>query len=95
MKAKLLLALATTTLACLALADCGGGEADTSSLSSTGSSAPSYPLGSPASVLDTQEVLALAEKTSETALPFAVAGAAVTVYPVDDQTSEPMSIDGT
>ena len=68
-------------------------QVDTSGTYSNGGTAPV--LGSPPSVLDTQEVLALTNKSSETAQPFAVDGGAVSVYPADDETSEPISVNGT
>jgi len=95
MKAKLVFALGSIVIGCLALTDCGGGGADTSALNSGGSASPSEPLGGPPSVLDTQQVLALSEKSSETAQPFAVDGGVVSVYPTDDETSQPISVDGT
>lgn len=95
MKAKLVFALGGIVLGCLSLTDCGGGGAATSGFNSGSSASPSDPLGGPPSVLDTQQVLALAEKSSETAQPFAVDGGAVSVYPTEDETSEPISVDGT
>ena len=89
MKARLAFVLGMTALGCLALTDCGGEQADTSGTYSNGGTAPV--LGSPPSVLDTQEVLALTNKSSETAQPFAVDGGAVS----DDETSEPISVNGT
>jgi hypothetical protein len=46
--------------------------------------------------LDTAAVLAIVQtKTSETAEPFQVDNGAVEVIPVGDQTSAPISVDGT
>lgn len=75
----------------LMLAGCGGG-ADGGCCRTSGGS---YPPAPPPTVLDTQAVLSIAEKPSETAQPFAVDGGAVTVYPADDETSEPISVDAT
>ncbi len=75
----------------LMLAGCGGGADDGCCRNNGGSTTP----GSPPSVLNTQAVLSIAKKPSETAQPFAVDGGAVTVYPTDDQTSEPISVDAT
>jgi hypothetical protein len=46
--------------------------------------------------LDTAAVLAIVQaKTSETTSPFAVDGGLVAVTPVGDETSAPISVDGT
>ena len=95
MKPRLVLALGAGALACLLLTDCGGEQADTSGLTSNGGNPSSYPVGSPPSVLDTQQVLILAQKSSETTDPFVVDGGAVSVYPTNDETSDPISVDGT
>lgn len=75
----------------LMLAGCGGG-ADSGCCKSNG---VPYPQNLPPSVLDTQAVLRIAEKPTETTQPFAVDGGLVSVYPDDDQTSEPISVDAT
>jgi hypothetical protein len=95
MKPRLVLALGAGALVCLLLTDCGGEQADTSGLLSNGGNSSTNPLGIPPTVLDTQQVLLLAQKSSETADPFAVDGGVVTVYPTDDETSDPISVDGT
>jgi hypothetical protein len=72
---------------CLALIGCGGGDA-----ASTPTSAPT----APPTQLDTAEVLAIVQtRTSDTTEPFAVDNGAVTVTPADDETGEPISVDGT
>jgi hypothetical protein len=45
--------------------------------------------------LNTADVLALAQKTSETSTPFNVDGGAVALTPVNDETGEPTVVDGT
>lgn len=94
MKPRIALLICSTALVCVALASCGG---------SSGSAPPPVhtvppPPPPPAMTmdLDTAAVLAIVQTmTSETASPFAVDGGLVAVTPVGDETSAPISVDGT
>ncbi len=86
MKTSNLIAFAVGTGMCAALYACGGGGN-----SSSGGATPMLP-GPPATLmLSVNDVLGRAKVQSETADPFTVTGAAVN--PVNDETSDPMSID--
>ena len=89
MKDKTAIFAGATALGCLALAACG----------SDGTTTPFPPAvsnpGPTTTELNTADVLALAQKTSETSAPFNVDGGAVALTPVDDETGEPTVVDGT
>jgi len=93
MKPEIALLISSTAVVCLALASCGGGGA------SVPRAAPPAPPAAPPPVtmdLNTAAVLAIVQtKTSETAEPFQVDNGAVEVIPVGDETSAPISVDGT
>ncbi len=72
--------------ACMVLASCGGDNGHTGST----------PPPPPTMELDTAAVLSIVRtQTSETAEPFQVDNGAVTVTPVGDETSTPISVDDT
>ena len=94
MKARIASSIGGVWLCCRLLAGCGGGN--------HGSSMPPMQTGMPPPPpvmtmdLDTSAVLVIVQtKTSETADPFQVDGAAVAVTPVGDETSAPISVDAT
>ncbi len=74
--------------ACIVVASCDGHRG------SSGSASPPPP---PTTMeLDTAAVLAIVQtKTSENTEPFEVDNGAVAVIPVGDETSSPISVDGT
>lgn len=74
--------------ACIVVASCHGNR---------GSSGSASPPPTPTTMeLDTAAVLAIVQtKTSETTEPIEVDNGAVTVIPVGDETSSPISVDGT
>ena len=93
MKDRIALLIGSAAMSCALLAGCGGGNHGTSMQ-------PPPPPSKPPPVmtmdLDTAAVLAIVQtKTSETADPFEVDGAAVAVTPVGDETSSPISVDAT
>jgi hypothetical protein len=81
----------------MALASCGGGGAGAPPAAPPTPPAPPAAPPPPVTMeLDTAAVLAIVQtKTSETAEPFQVDNGAVEVIPVGDQTSAPISVDGT
>ena len=68
------------------LAACGGPDHPNASL-------PPVPIPQTPQALDAAQVLALAQKTSETASPFAVNGGLVTLTDTSE-TSSPIAVDG-
>jgi hypothetical protein len=97
MKPRIALLISSTAVVSLALASCGGGGG--SAPPAAPPTPPAPPAAPPPPVtmeLDTAAVLAIVQtKTSETAEPFQVDNGAVEVIPVGDQTSAPISVDGT
>ena len=94
MKAGLASSIGGAGLCCMLLAACGGGN--------RGAAMPPKQPGMPAPPpvmtmdLDTAALLVIVQtKTSETADPFQVDGAAVAVTPVGDETSAPINVDAT
>jgi len=94
MKARSALSICGATLSCVVLASCGGDR--------HGASMPPPPPAPPPPPpqmtmdLDTAAVLAIVQtKTSDTADPFQVDNGAVAVTPIGDETSAPISVDGT
>ena len=94
MKARMAFSIGGAGLCCVLLAGCGGGN--------HGANMPPTQPGMPAPPpvmtmdLDTAAVLVIVQtKTSETADPFPVDGAAVAVTPVGDETSAPIDVDAT
>jgi hypothetical protein len=94
MKPTIALLISSSAVVCMALASCGGSGAGAPP---SAPSAPPAPPPPPVTMdLDTAAVLAIVQtKTSETAEPFQVDDGAVEVIPVGDQTSTPISVDGT
>jgi hypothetical protein len=86
MKARTALVLAVSALGGAVLTGCGGSDE---------SGNPITPTSNQAQSLDTSQVLALAQQTSEVSAPFAVNNDAIVITPIDDETSEPLSINGT
>ena len=84
-----LIAARLLPLLCLALAACGSGDTTTPFPPAVSNPGPAT------TELNTADVLALAQKTSETSTPFNVDGGAVALTPVDDETGEPTVVDGT
>jgi hypothetical protein len=97
MKPRIALLISSTAVVCMALASCGGSGA--SAPPGKPPAQPTPPAAPPPPVtmdLDTAAVLAIVQtKTSETAEPFQVDNGAVEVIPVGDETSAPISVDGT
>jgi hypothetical protein len=97
MKPRIALLISSTAVVCMALASCGGSGA--SPPPAAPPAAPPAPPAAPPPVtmdLDTAAVLAIVQTmTSETAQPFQVDNGAVEVIPVGDETSAPISVDGT
>lgn len=89
MKDKTAMLAGATALGCLALTACGSGDTTTPFPPATSNPGPTT------QQLSTADVLALAQKPSETKLPFSVNGGAVAVTPANDETGEPVVIDGT
>lgn len=94
MKTKFALSMAATGLVSMALASCGGG---TASVSAAAPPPPTAATPPPVTMqLDTTAVLGIVQgQTSETAAPFQVDDSAVAVTPLFDETSAPISVDGT
>jgi hypothetical protein len=86
MKASNLIAFAVGAGMCAALYACGG-----SGNSSSGGTMPVQPIPPVTLMLNVNDVLGRAKIQSETADPFTVTGGSVN--PVNDETSDPMSID--
>jgi hypothetical protein len=101
MKDRIALLIGSAAVSCTLLASCGGGPRGTymPPVATTPPSMPAPPPPPPPPPpttmdLDTAAVLAIVQtKTSETADPFQVDGAAVAVTPVGDETSAPLSVD--
>jgi hypothetical protein len=97
MKPRIALLISSTAVVCMALASCGG--SGTTVPRAAPPAPPAPPAAPPPPVtmdLDTAAVLAIVRtKTSETAEPFQVDNGAVEVIPVGDETSAPISVDGT
>jgi hypothetical protein len=97
MRPRIALLISSTAVVCMALASCGGSGA--SPAPAAPPAPPPAPPAAPPPVtmdLDTAAVLAIVQTmTSETAQPFQVDNGAVEVIPVGDETSAPISIDGT
>jgi hypothetical protein len=89
MKDKTAILAGATAFGCLALAACGSGDTTTPFLPAVSNPGPAT------QELNTADVLALAQKTSETSTPFKVDGGAVALTPVTDETGEPTVVDGT
>jgi len=87
MKSKILILVALCTATCI-LAACGGN--DNGSSSSTTPTPP--PTTSNVQALDTAQVLALAQVTSETSTPFAVNGGALVLVDTSENSS-PITVD--
>ena len=91
MKARSTLSICGAALSCMLLASCGDDDHGASM-----SPPPPPPPPQMTMDLDTAAVLAIVQtKTSETAEPFQVDNGAVEVIPVGDETSAPISVDGT
>jgi hypothetical protein len=89
MKAKIALLISSTAVICMALARCGGSDRSPSMTAVIQPPPPTMDL-------DTAAVLVIVQtKTSETTEPFQVDGGLVAVTPVGDETSAPISVDGT
>jgi hypothetical protein len=93
MKTRIALLITSTAVVCTALASCGGSSSGPPSAMSTppaGTAPPPMTL-----YLDTAAVLGIVQtKPSETSEPFQVDNAAVEVIPVGDETSAPISVNG-
>ena len=97
MKAKSALSIGGVVLSCMVLASCGS-DHHGASMPPAPSPPPSPPPPPPPMTmdLDTAAVLAIVQtKTSDTADPFQVDNGAVAVTPIGDETSAPISVDGT
>jgi hypothetical protein len=98
MKPRIALLISSTAVVCMALASCGGSGASPSPAAPP-APPPAPPAAPPPPVtmdLDTAAVLAIVQMmTSDTAEPFQVDNGAVEVIPVGDETSAPISVDGT
>jgi hypothetical protein len=91
MKDRIALLIGSAAVSCAVLAGCGGGNHGSTMQPPTNMPPPPPVM---TMELDTAAVLAIVQtKTSETAEPFAVDGAAVAVTPVGDETSSPISVD--
>ena len=96
MKPRITLLISSTAVVCMALASCGGSGAGAPPSAPPTPPTPPAPPPPVTMNLDTAAVLAIVQtKTSETAEPFEVDNGAVEVIPVGDQTSAPISVDGT
>jgi hypothetical protein len=88
--------IGTTALstAALLLFGCGGGSGGPMTSSGSMSSGTSMPVlqQSQAQAVDTQQLLAMAQVTSETTDPKPVGNGALLVTDADDQTSEPIPV---
>jgi len=94
MKARIALSIAAPAL-CMALASCGGGTASVPA-SAAAPPPPAAPAPQPTTQLDTTAVLGIVQmQTSDTTEPFQVDDSAVQVIPVFNETSAPISVDGT
>ena len=92
MKARSGLSICGAALSCMVLASCGGDRHG----ASMPPPAPPPPPPQMTMDLDTGAVLAIVQtKTSDTADPFQVDNGAVAVTPIGDETSAPISVDGT
>jgi hypothetical protein len=90
MKDKVAILAGAAALGCLALVGCGGGN-ENPAAPPAASNPPT-----PTKQLDTAEVLAIVQtNTSDTSQPFVVNGGAVMVTPVNDETGELITVDGT
>jgi hypothetical protein len=85
--------IGAAALAVLALSGCGGGGSNSSTASSSSSSSSSSGGMSSAQQLDSAQVLALAQKTSEVSSPFQVDDGALTLTDTSDS-SAPIGVDG-
>ena len=88
MKASNLIAFALGTGVCLSLYACGGGR-DYAPMPMQ----PAPPSQPQTVMLSVADVLTSAKAQSETAEPFTVNGGAVAVNPLNDEESDPVSID--
>ena len=89
MKTRSALSICGAALSCMVLASCGG-DGHRASIP------PPAPPPQMTMDLDTAAVLAIVQtKTSNTADPFQVDNGAVAVTPIGDETSAPISVDGT
>ena len=96
MKPRITLLISSTAVVCMALASCGGSGAGAPPSAPPTPPTPPAPPPPVTMNLDTAAVLAIVQtKTSESAEPFQVDNGAVEVIPVGDQTSAPISVDGT
>ena len=99
MNARIALLIGSTAVVCMALASCGGNGGSAPAMTPSAATPPPPPPPPPMTMtmdLDTAAVLAIVQtKTSETAEPFQVDNGAVEVIPVGDETSAPISVDGT
>jgi hypothetical protein len=88
MKAKNVFLMLGMAVGCMVLASCGHNDGNTGAMASP---------PPPATLeLDTAAVLAIVRtQTSETTYPLQVDYGAVAVTPVGDETSSPISVDGT
>jgi len=90
MNSKLMLRASVAAAACAALAGCGGGGGG----AMTSLTPPVVTM--PPHQLDTAAVLAIAQtRTSETSEPFDVNDGLVSVTPAEDETGEPITVNGT
>jgi hypothetical protein len=80
--------------AALLLCGCGGGSGASMGAGGSTSASTSVPAVQPmqAQAVDTQQLLAMAQVTSETADPKAVGQGALMVADADDQTSDPIPV---
>ena len=96
MKPRITLLISSTAVVCMALASCGGSGAGAPPSAPPTPPTPPAPPPPVTMNLDTAAVLAIVQtKASETAEPFQVDNGAVEGIPVGDQTSAPISVDGT
>jgi hypothetical protein len=94
MKARSALSICGAALSCMLLASCGGDRHG----ASMPPPAPPPPPPPPQMTMDLNATAVLAivqTKTSDTADPFQVDNGAVAVTPIGDETSAPISVDGT
>ena len=93
MKASNVIALALGVGMCIGLYACGGNNNAAMPMQPTQPSQPTMPTPPPATMLSVNDVLGKAKAQSETDDPLAVNGGAVTVNPVNDEVSDPVSVD--
>ena len=87
------LMIGTAVMSCTLLASCGGSQ---HTPVQTSGGPPPPPPPPPTMDLDTAAVLSIVQtQTSETTDPFEVDNAAIAVTPIGDETSSPISVDGT